>query len=87
MLNQYWGIIRLITLVFIKEFNNKINNREPSKNSTDVKKIKIIRNSIAHLTFEITEKGYIFGSSQGTEEMRVSLVCRRRLSRLYGDRV
>lgn len=56
LLNQNFGIIRLIPLLMIKE-SYKQQKKELSEN---VAKIKIIRDSLAHANFMYEEKGYLF---------------------------
>jgi len=65
LLNQYFGIIRLIPLLLIKE----IYKNEKKILVGDVEKINIIRNSLAHNNFTIDEKGYIFSNGKGSLEM------------------
>lgn len=60
LLNQYLGIIRLIPLLLIKE----IYKNEHKSLVGDVEKIKIIRDSLAHNSFAINEKGYIFSNDK-----------------------
>ena len=56
LLNQYFGIIKLIPLLLIKESYKQQNK----KLSGNVEKIKIIRDSLAHDNFEFNDKGYLF---------------------------
>ncbi len=56
LLNQNFGIYRLIPLILIKEeYKN-----QKKKLSGDVAKIKIIRDAIAHHGFTIDKNGYVF---------------------------
>ena len=57
LLNQYFGIIRLMPLIFIREEYKKT---ESKLNLGDIKKIGIIRNAVAHNDFSIDENGYRF---------------------------
>ncbi len=66
LLNQYFGIIKLATLLFISDYYKK-------KNIVNVKnldKIKIIRNSFAHNDFIVNEEGYIFKNRN--DELKIS---------------
>lgn len=56
LLNQFFGIYRLLPLILIKE-NYKNQKKELFGN---IKKIKIIRDSISHNSFQMNENGYIF---------------------------
>ncbi|MEH0020357.1 MAG: hypothetical protein V6Z89_11920 [Desulfobacter sp.] len=61
LLNQNFGIYRLIPLVLIKEeYKN-----QKKELSGDVAKIKIIRDAIAHHSFSIDESGYVFQNDKG----------------------
>jgi len=56
LLNQNFGIYRLLPLILIKEEHKK-----DRKDLTGViEQIKIIRDSIAHNSFSISENGYYF---------------------------
>ena len=56
LLNQNFGVYRLLPLILIKEeYKN-----QKKELSGDVKKIKTIRDAIAHSNFSISEKGYSF---------------------------
>lgn len=66
MLNQNFGIIRLLPLIFIKEAY-KLSKKELTG---DVKKIKIIRDAIAHNSFDYDENGYLFKNDR--DEVRMS---------------
>lgn len=65
-LNQQWGIIRLIPLLLIKE-TYKMEEKDLTE---DVKKIQIIRNSLAHANFTIDKDGYLFRNRK--EELSIS---------------
>lgn len=65
LLNQNFGIIRLIPLLLIKEVYK--NEHEPLVG--DIEKIKIIRDSLAHNNFTINEKGYIFSNDKNKLEI------------------
>ena len=56
LLNQYFGIYRLLPLILIKEEYK--NQKKELKG--DIEKIKIIRDAIAHHKFTITKEGYSF---------------------------
>ena len=56
LLNQYFGICRLLPLILIKE-EYKNSNKELKG---DIEKIKIIRDAVVHNRFEINEGGYTF---------------------------
>lgn len=56
LLNQNYGIYRLLPLILMKE---EYKNRKKEL-SGDIKKIKIIRDAIAHHKFIINEHGYEF---------------------------
>ena len=61
LLNQNFGIYRLLPLILIKE-----EYKNQNKNFTeDVKAIKTIRDAIAHHKFTINEKGYSFENDKG----------------------
>ena len=64
--NQHFGIIRLIPLLLMKEFYKK----EKMTSVPEIKKINIIRNSLAHHDFIINEKGYIF--LNGKDKLKIS---------------
>jgi len=56
LLNQNFGIYRLLPLIMIKEeYKN-----QKKELSGDVETIKIIRDAIAHANFSISEEGYSF---------------------------
>ena len=61
LLNQNFGIYRLLPLMLIKE-EYKNSKKELSG---DVEKIKIIRDAIAHHKFKIDEQGYSFENDKG----------------------
>jgi hypothetical protein len=61
LLNQYFGIMRLLPLIQIKEIYKKQNKQF----TADIEKIKIIRDSIAHNSFTISENGYYFHNDKG----------------------
>jgi hypothetical protein len=64
LLNQNFGIYRLLPLVLIKEeYKN-----QKKEFTEDITKIKIIRDSIAHHKFEMSEKGYIFENDKNKIE-------------------
>jgi len=65
LLNQHFGIIRLIPLLMIKE-TYKQQKKELSGN---VDKIKTIRDSLAHASFEYNERGYLFKNDKGKISM------------------
>ena len=56
LLNQNFGIIRLVPLLMIKE----IYKQQKKELSGNIYKIKIIRDSLAHANFEYNKKGYLF---------------------------
>jgi len=58
LLNQNFGIIRLIPLLLIRE-DLKNSGKKYDKNIT------IVRHALAHNNFSITEKGYEFFSDRG----------------------
>ena len=62
LLNQYFGIIRLMPLIFIREehIREEYKKTESKLNLGDIKKIGIIRNAVAHNDFSIGENGYCF---------------------------
>ncbi|MCZ6805016.1 MAG: hypothetical protein O7D86_14120 [Proteobacteria bacterium] len=60
LLNQNFGIYRLLPLILIKE---EYKNQKKDL-SGDVKTIKIIRDAIAHHHFTIDEKGYTFENNK-----------------------
>jgi hypothetical protein len=66
MLNQNFGIIRLLPLIFIKE-TYKLRKKELTG---DIKKIKIIRDAIAYNSFGYDENGYLFNNDK--EEVSMS---------------
>ncbi|MCB4762438.1 MAG: hypothetical protein LGB78_00760 [Sulfurovum sp.] len=61
LLNQWFGIYRLMPLILIKEEYRK----QKKELSGDIKTIKIIRDAVAHGRFSIEEKHYIFCSNDG----------------------
>lgn len=62
MLNQYFGIMRILPLILIKqEYANK---GVPLKG--DIEKIKVIRDSLSHNDFEISREGYTFRNKKNT---------------------
>lgn len=56
LLNQFFGLYRLLPLILIKE-EYKDQKKELVE---DIKKIKIIRDAVAHHSFTFDEKGYEF---------------------------
>lgn len=68
LLNQYFGIYRLIPLIQIKE-EYKSQKKELS---VDIVKIKIIRDAIAHSNFSIDQEGYIFNNDEGKVRLSFS---------------
>lgn len=61
LLNQNFGIYRLLPLILIKEeYKNK-----KDKLSGDVATIKVIRDAIAHGKFTIDKNGYTFEKNKG----------------------
>lgn len=60
LLNQYFGIIRLVPLILINENIKKDDEKLKKLKPDDVKKINIIRNAVSHNLFLINEKGYSF---------------------------
>ncbi|MFH1187714.1 MAG: hypothetical protein V1688_02510 [bacterium] len=60
LLNQYFGLIRLIPLLLIKE----VYKEERKELEGDIEKIKVIRDSLAHNNFLINEKGFIFSNDK-----------------------
>lgn len=65
LLNQNFGIIRLIPLLLIRE-DLKNSGRKYDKNIT------IIRHALAHNNFSMTEKGYEFFSDRGNYSLNYS---------------
>ncbi len=64
LLNQNFGIYRLLPLILIKEeYKN-----QKKEFTEDITKIKIIRDAIAHHKFEMTEKGYEFENDKNKIE-------------------
>jgi hypothetical protein len=65
MLNQYFGIVRLIPLLLM---------REELKNESKIydSRISIVRHALAHNNFKISETGYEFYSNIGNCEMSYS---------------
>jgi len=62
LLNQYFGVYRLLPLILMKEeYKN-----QKAELKGDVEKIKIIRDAIAHHKFTIDEQGYKFENNKGT---------------------
>lgn len=65
LLNQYFGIIRLMPLILIKqEYRN-----QNKKIENNIQKIKIIREAISHNNFSIKEDGYFFSNDKGNVKM------------------
>lgn len=60
LLNQFFGIYRLLPLILIKE-NYKNQKKELVG---DIEKIKIIRDAISHHNFQINENGYVFKNNK-----------------------
>ena len=61
LLNQNFGIYRLLPLILIKE-----EYKEQRKElSGDMQKIKIIRDAVAHSNFTIDKNGYLFENDKG----------------------
>lgn len=65
MLNQYFGVVRLIPLLLMRE-QLKNENQKYDRNIT------IIRHSLAHDNFHITETGYEFVAEIGTCKLTYS---------------
>jgi hypothetical protein len=57
LLDQYFGVYRLLPLILMKEVNK--NTSKPLEGV--YKRIKTIRDSVAHNKFSISETGYKFG--------------------------
>jgi len=65
LLNQNFGVYRLLPLILIKEeYKN-----QKKELSGDVEKIKIIRDAIAHSNFSISEKGYSFKNNKSCVDL------------------
>ncbi|MCP4763275.1 MAG: hypothetical protein GY870_15990 [archaeon] len=64
LLNQNFGVYRLLPLILIKE-EYKNQKKELKGN---VEKIKIIRDAIAHHKFSVDKSGYRFENNKGTVE-------------------
>ena len=65
LLNQNFGIYRLLPLMLIKEeYKN-----QKKELSGDIEKIKIIRDGIAHGKFLITQNGYTFNNDKDSVEL------------------
>lgn len=64
LLNQNFGIYRLLPLILMKEEYKK--QKRPLLG--DVAEIKIIRDAISHHNFTVDEKGYQFSDGKKTEE-------------------
>ncbi|PNV82827.1 MAG: hypothetical protein C0627_08670 [Sulfurimonas sp.] len=62
LLNQYFGVYRLLPLILMKE---EYKNQKAELKGY-VEKIKIIRDAIAHHKFTIDEQGYKFENNKGT---------------------
>jgi len=60
LLNQYFGIIRLIPLLLIKE----VYKNEKKELKGDIEKIKIIRDALSHNSFFINHEGYSFSNDR-----------------------
>lgn len=60
LLNQNFGIYRLLPLILIKEEHKKSRRDMAGV----IEQIKVIRDSIAHNSFSIDEKGYHFGNDK-----------------------
>jgi len=56
LLNQFFGIYRLVPLILMKEVNKK----QKKELVGDIEKVKIIRDSIVHHDFSMNENGYTF---------------------------
>ncbi|OGF27092.1 hypothetical protein A2303_03270 [Candidatus Falkowbacteria bacterium RIFOXYB2_FULL_47_14] len=65
LLNQYFGIVRLIPLLLIKEVYKNQNKQLEG----DIEKIKIIRDSLAHNNFIINENEFIFSDNKKSLKM------------------
>jgi hypothetical protein len=64
LLNQHFGLLRFLPLMMIKEII-----KEKKEQSEDAKRIKIIRDSIAHNDFLIDETGYTFRDEKCTTKV------------------
>ena len=62
LLNQHFGIYRLLPLILIKETYKN----QKAELTGDIKKIKIIRDAVAHNEFSISEHGYTFKNKKGS---------------------
>ncbi|MFD2673645.1 hypothetical protein [Marinicrinis sediminis] len=62
MLNQYFGIMRILPLILIKQ--EYADASVPLEG--DIEKIKVIRDSISHNDFEISSEGYTFKNKKNT---------------------
>ncbi len=65
LLNQHFGIYRLLPLILIKEDYIKANKELEG----DIETIKIIRDAIAHNNFEINSEGYSFKSDKNEKTL------------------
>lgn len=62
LLNQNFGIYRLLPLILMKETYKN----QKAELKGDIAKIKIIRDAVAHNEFSINEQGYTFKKNKGT---------------------
>jgi len=67
LLNQHFGIYRLLPLLFIKEEYKK----DKKELSGLIEKVKIIRDSVCHNNFSIDEKGYHFQNDKGNFDLSI----------------
>lgn len=66
LLNQNFGILRLVPLLLMRE---SLKNEKMKTNSQYDKRIDIIRHALAHNNFSSDEIGYKFDSDKGNCEM------------------
>ena len=62
LLNQNFGIYRLLPLILMKETYKN----QKAELKGDIAKIKVIRDAVAHNEFSINEQGYTFKNNKGT---------------------
>lgn len=68
LLNQYFGIIRLMPLILIsEEYKNQKKERKD-----DIAEVKDVRNSVSHNDFSINNDGYFFERAKG-ESLQMTL--------------
>jgi hypothetical protein len=72
LLNNYFGIYRLLPLILMKEIMKETYKNPNAELSGDIEKIKVIRNAVVHNDFSMDEQGYTFKDNNGDVSLKYS---------------